>query len=249
MNNSQQRAWEQEYRDPNFISCDHDPQQSVMRLIKWLKKEGTLHFGYNILQDSDQSRPVLLDLGCGIGRNLIYIAREYGAHGYGYDFSPTAIIYAKNLTSPELPIHFETRSIGEEYPLDDESIDIVIDITASHALYEGERDTYLSEVHRVLKPNGLFYVRTLCIDGDTNARNLLKLFPGPESDTYLVPQNGMMEKVFSEKSFRDRYGHDFEIIHLSKPSGYQKWGNQSFKRRYIVAYMKKKSHSDEPDKK
>lgn len=238
--NSQQRAWEQEYQNPGFISKDDEPQQEIMRFLKWLKKEGTLHYEYNILQDPYHDRPTILDLGCGTGRNLIYPAKQYGTKGIGYDFSPTAISQARR-NALGFPLIFDVRSIGDPYPLEDESIDIVFDITASHALYEGERDTYLQEVKRVMKPNGLFIVRTLCLDGDKNAKNLIKMFAGPEPDTYILPEQGMMEKVFSEKTFRERYEKDFEIIELQKPSGYQRWGNQSFKRRYLVAYMKKKN--------
>jgi len=239
-NNSQQRAWEREYQDPGFISMDTEPQQEIKRFLKWLKKEGSIHYGYNILQDPHHDRPVILDLGCGTGRNLIYPAKQYGTKGYGYDFSQTAISQARR-NALGMPLIFDVRSIGEEYPLEDQSVDIVFDITASHALYEGERNVYLREVKRVLKPNGLFVVRTLCLDSDKNAKNLIKMFAGPEPDTYILPEQDMMEKVFSEKSFRERYEKDFEILEFQKPSGYQRWGSQSFKRRYIVAYMKKRT--------
>jgi SAM-dependent methyltransferase len=240
MSHSQQQAWQNEYQHPAFLSLHDEPQQEILRLAKWFKKEGTLVYGKNILQGPDAQQLRVLDLGCGTGRNLMYLADHYGATGVGYDFVPEAIEHAQK-NSGTLPVDFEVRSIGDEYPLDDASFDVVIDMTASHALYEGERDIYLREVNRVLKGDGLFVVRTLTSDGDRNAKNLLNMFAGPEPDTYILPDRGMMEKVFTEESFRERYGEYFDIVELKKTSGYQRWGNQSFKRRYIVAYMQKKN--------
>ncbi len=239
---SQQQAWNDEYENPQFLSLDSEPQQDIVRFVRWLKKEGKEVLGRDVLMEW----PFVLDLGCGTGRNLNYFVEEFDASGRGYDISPRAIAYAEDAlrkmfhTHTEAPYNaqYEVRSIADPYTIPDASVDIVLDITASNSLYEGERTLYMREVRRVLKKDGIMCIRTLCRDGDRNAQNLLKQFPGPEHDTYILPDRGIMERVFTEKDFRELYGKDFEILVLQKQKGYQRWGNQSFKRRYIIAYMR-----------
>jgi len=241
--NSQQKAWEKEYQEPAFISLHDKPQSEVMKFAQWLKKDGAAYLGKNILQDPDRVEPLrLLDLGCGNGRNLVYFTENYHAEGWGIDFSPTAIAHARS-NKNDLRITYTVASIGDDAAyasFQDNSFDIIMDITASNALYEGERDIYLREAFRTLKPGGIMMVRSLCLDADKNAKNLLQMSPGPESGMYILPDQLIAEKVFGEEEFRDRYGEFFNIIELTKPSGYQRWAEQSFKRRYIVAYMQKK---------
>lgn len=231
MNNKE--AWNNEYKDSQLLSKGEEPQADVLRFIKWLRKETTF----------DLEQKVVLDLGCGTGRNLLYFADQYNCSGYGYDFSAEAIRIAneskKNFDNPD--VVFEERSIGEVLPLPDNSADIVLDVTSSNSLTPDERNIYLKEVERVLKPGGYVFVRTLTRDGDRNAQNLLSMFPGPHYDTYTHPDLGITERVFREVDFRELYDMYFNIQFLKKQTGYQRRGNQSYKRRYLVAYMQKNS--------
>jgi len=140
---------------------------------------------------------------------------------------------------------FEERSIGEVLPLEDNSVDIILDVTSSNSLTPDERNVYLKEVERVLKPDGYIFVRTLTRDGDRNAQNLLSMFPGPFYDTYTHPDLHITERVFREKDFRELYEMYFDILFLKKQTGYQRRGNQSFKRRYLLAYMQHTKDSTE----
>lgn len=237
--NSQHRAWEEEYKNPNFLSLDTAPQQELLRAIKWIRDERVECAGRDIMKSS----PVVLDIGCGNGRNLVYMAEQYNALGYGYDCAPTAIALAKKHAKEqgvEKQVTFLVHDVAEPFPIPDTCVDLCIDMTTSHALYEGERTLYLREVVRTLKDDGIFFIRTLCLDGDRNARNLVQQFPGPEAGTYMLPDCDLMERVYTEKEFRARYEEYFTILSLNKQVGYQRWGNQSFKRRYMVAYMMKK---------
>ncbi len=231
--NRQRNGWEEEYQDPQLLSKSFEPQADVLRFFKFLKKERD----YRLDESS-----VLLDLGCGIGRNALYTAEHYGCRSIGYDFSRTAIDEAKKentLRNLTVQVAFEVRSIGEVLPLADASIDVILDVTASHLLNPDERNIYLQEVFRVLKPGGYFFVRTLCRDGDRNAQQLLLRFPGEHYDTYIHPELHVTERVFREEDFRELYGLYFEILDVHKQTGYQQWATRSFKRRYLIAYLYK----------
>lgn len=221
-------AWEREYQNPKFVSLGSDAAQDVKDFAKWLRRK----------QNVELKGAQVLDLGCGAGKNSIYFA-ERDAQVIGYDFSQIAIAAAKERAQKEnLPVAFEVRSIGEALPIPDASIDITLDIMSSHALSATERATYLSELYRVLKPGGYAFVRTFVLDGDSNAKKLFKEFPGTEPNTYVLPETGMTEHVYTEKELKEFYG-DFTIMNFEKEFGYQRWGNQSYKRRYALIYLQK----------
>jgi ubiquinone/menaquinone biosynthesis C-methylase UbiE len=111
---------------------------------------------------------------------------------------------------------------------------------SSNSLNESEREIYLKEVNRVLKSGGHFFVRGLCKDGDKNAKNLIKLSPGKEYDTYVNQDMNLTERVFSKVDFISTYSKYFEIQQLIQKTNYAEFRGQSYKRNYWLAYMKKK---------
>jgi len=224
---AQHKVWEEEYRNPQFMSCDLEPQKFMTRFYKFLKKAD-----YNV------SGKKVLDLGCGTGRNANYFAR-LGATVEAIDIAESALKIGRHQARREnMAVNYTVANIGAKLNFPKQSFDIVIDATASNSLNEIEREIYLAEVARVLKSDGYFFVRALCLDGDQNAKKLLKLFPGKEKDTYVMPGVNLVERVFSEKDFRETYGEYFEIINLEKENGYTSFGGQSYKRNFWVAYFK-----------
>lgn len=224
-------AWEREYRNPQFLTLGTEPLADVRDFMKWLRRK----------QKIDTTEFAVLDLGCGNGKNLIYAVDQFCKSGIGYDISPTAITQAEKLSQDqENSIHYQVRSIGSNYPLEDNSINVIIDATSSHCLNQSERAVYLKEIFRVLKPGGWLFVRTLCLDGDKNAKQLLAEFPGPDPQSYVLPEVGITETVFIESQLKDMYiGAGFNLDYSEKSSGYQKWGNQSYKRNYWIGYFQK----------
>lgn len=229
MNNDQ--AWEREYQNPQFLTLGTEPLADVRDFVKWLRRK----------QKVDMTEFTVLDLGCGNGKNLNYTVDLFAKRGIGYDISTTAINHARALAQG-LPIIYEVRSISDTFPLEDNSIDLVLDVTASNSLNEGERAKFLKEISRVLKPDSYCFTRALCKDGDDNAKQLIKDFPGTEQDTYILAETGITERVFSKQDFIDTYSNYFEIVELEKKTGYQRWGNQKYKRNYWLAYLKIKKN-------
>ena len=193
MNNDQ--AWEQEYQQPQFLTLGTEPLTVVKEFCKWLRRD----------EKVELEKCTVLDLGCGNGKNVKYFVEGYAKSGIGYDISKTAIVAAKKL-SEGLEIKYEVRSIGEKFPLENESVDIILDVTSSNSLSESEREVYLQETQRVLKPGGYLFVRALCLDGDKNAKQLIKENPGSEKDTYILPNVGVTERVFTKQDLVDTYG-------------------------------------------
>jgi ubiquinone/menaquinone biosynthesis C-methylase UbiE len=225
---AQRDIWEKEYLNPQLVTRDWEPQKQTKKFFKWLRKD----------QKLDMKNMAVLDLGCGTGRNSIYLA-ENGATVTGYDISPSAIkMGQKKVQEVGVIVTLETRNIGEKYPLKHQSIDVVMDIIASNSLTDAERRVYISEMYRILKPGGYVYVKGLWKEGDKNAKNLIKKFPGSDPDTYIMPGLHLCEKVFDTQSFQDWY-QGFDILMFQTRSGYAQFQGKSYKRNYFDAYLKK----------
>ena len=86
------------------------------------------------------------------------------------------------------------------------------------------------------------FVRALCRDGDANAKKLLQLHPGTEYDTYIQPDWGLVERVFSESDIRALYGQHFTIEKLTKETHYTTLGDRKYKRIFWVLYLAKQQN-------
>jgi len=226
----QKNAWEKEYRNPTFLTKEMDPQADTVRFFKFLKKE----------EKFDVFGKELVDLGCGTGRNSLY-AYELGAIPHGIDISKTAIIHGlEYLKQRDITIDLQVGSIGEKLPYANNFFDIALDVTSSNSLSEEERGVYIKELNRMLKPGAYMYIKALSKDGDTNAKELLKRFPGPEKDTYILPEQKIVERVWSKEDFLAFYSPHFAILHLETKESYTTMGDRRYKRKFFVCYLQKK---------
>lgn len=98
----------------------------------------------------------VLDLACGTGLVTGYAAERAGAEGnvVGYDPTPDLLNAARAKQFSGAPITWE-EGFGEDMPFDDDSFDVVL--CHQGLQYLTDREKTLSEVHRVLKPGGLFH--------------------------------------------------------------------------------------------
>ncbi|MCA9357063.1 class I SAM-dependent methyltransferase [Candidatus Kaiserbacteria bacterium] len=227
---AQKEVWEKEYYNPKLVTLSEEPRKDLKIFVKFLRKE----------QGDDFNNLKALDLGSGTGRNGNYLA-DLGFQVAGFELSKTAVELAKQRASEQglFNTNYRVLNIGEKYPLEDNSIDLVIDVMSSNSLNEKEREIYLAETSRVLKTGGYFFFRGLCKDGDKHTKNLIKLNTGLEKDTYINKDMGLVERVFTESDFIELYSKYFSILRLEKKSNYAKMNNQSYKRNYWVAYMQK----------
>lgn len=103
----------------------------------------------------------ILELGCGPGGNLWYLARE-GLAAYGMDGSPTALEKARRRLELEVPGWTGELVQGDiqAIPLPDEYFDAVLDVEAVCCNpYDAAQGIY-AEAARVTKPGGWLFSRT-----------------------------------------------------------------------------------------
>lgn len=230
---NQKSEWEREYKNPLFVTKGSDPQADTLRFLKYLKKEEKFRV----------EERVVLDLGCGTGRNSNYIA-DKGNSVIGIEISSTALEIAK-ARAKEMGVEVDYRlgDIGMPYAIEDKTVDVIIDVTASNSLDEAGREVYLNEMNRVLKDDGYIFVRALCKDGNKNVKALLLSDPGREKDTYVLRKLGLVERVFSREDILALYGKYFKVIKLEKKSGYTTYDDRVYKRDYFLMYLKKNGNN------
>lgn len=223
----QGNIWDKEYRNPKLVTKGDKPQADVFRFLKYLKKEQKF-----CVEDCS-----VLDLGCGTGRNSNYLA-DIGNSVIGIEISSTALSLAKaRAKEMGVVVDYRLGDIGVEYGIDNNSIDVILDITASNSLDEKGREVYLKEMARVLKPSGYIFVRALCKDGNKNVKALLKDSPGKEKDTYILKEIGLAERVFSREDITALYSKYFKILKLEKKTGYATFNDRIYKRDYWLLYL------------
>lgn len=94
-----------------------------------------------------------IDLGCGTGTNVITLARA-GWQATGVDFASKAIRIARQKLKKET-IHADLH-IGDVTKLESitDQYDLALDIGCFHSLPQYGRRDYLTQLNRILVPNG-----------------------------------------------------------------------------------------------
>lgn len=137
----------------------------------------------NYYDVSDRGQLRILEVGCGPGPNLWYLARE-GFSVTGLDFSAVALDQARDrLAAETLHATLHKGDVGN-LPYPDAAFDCVFEIECLSALIRDDTRRAIVEIHRVLKPGGRFYSKTLAtgtsgeetgveIEGEPNTRRNL----------------------------------------------------------------------------
>ncbi|WP_246064955.1 class I SAM-dependent methyltransferase [Melghirimyces algeriensis] len=101
---------------------------------------------------------VALDVGCGAGREAIFLA-EQGYQVIGVDLSPSALKIAEGRASKAGVTVDWRQGNALDLPLDDQSVSLVNDRGCFHVISETDRPQYVNELVRVMKPGAVMLLR------------------------------------------------------------------------------------------
>jgi ubiquinone/menaquinone biosynthesis C-methylase UbiE len=108
-----------------------------------------------------------IELGCGGGQATLKLA-ERGLEAVGVDFSETAIELAhKNAEEAGLDCEFAVGDVTDLEQFGDDAFDLVVDNHCLHCLVEpADREAFLREAARLLRPGGVFFSETMTREGN-----------------------------------------------------------------------------------
>lgn len=151
-----------------------------------------------ILKERFNGEMSILDAGCGGGRNLVYFLR-CGYQVFAVDQNPQAIeqvrFFAKSLHPNLSPENFQVSTV-EKMPFEDEKFDVVISSAVLHfAEHERHFTEMLTEMWRVLKPEGLFFARlasSIGIENRVESRGRGRYLLPDGSERFLVNEESLI---------------------------------------------------------
>ena len=141
------RVWEDSFAEQvERGAYNTAPVEALVRSVSYYLRDrvpderlGDLHF---------------LEMGCGAGPNLAWLAQK-GITVSGIDIAPTALDLARE-TIPRERIGSLIEGTVSDVPLEDGSVDGVIESCGFQHLPRAEREAAFAEVRRLLKPGGVF---------------------------------------------------------------------------------------------
>jgi len=145
-------VWEEIFKSQDWGKY---PDESFIRFVA-----RNFYAAAGVKRDKEQRAKIkLLEVGCGPGANIWFMARE-GFGTFGVDGSETAITKARQRLDQEgLAADLRVGDISD-LPYQDGTFDAVADNECLAHNNAKALEGILSEIHRVLKPGGMFYSRT-----------------------------------------------------------------------------------------
>lgn len=151
----------------------------------------------------------VLEVGCGAGPNIWYLARE-GYHAAGIDGSTTALRMAHHrLVAEGLPVDLEHLDLREgsftELPWESGYFDSILEVAALYANPMKDIRTAISEIHRSLKVGGVFFGKMFGLE-TTGSDSGIEIEPGTRSKPDRGPCAGNdLAHFFSREELTDLF--------------------------------------------
>lgn len=128
----------------------------------------------------------VVDLGCGYGRDSIFLAAELGCRVTGVDPSPAAVAAARRARRGDLDVEFEVAGPGafaagamEASAARDRDFDVVHASNVYHLLPPAARHDFAAAVVALARPRGLVFLSTL---SPRDAQHYAKGDPVPDEE-------------------------------------------------------------------
>jgi len=224
--------WNREYQIGKHLALSMTPSSDMVTFCRYFERVA----GKGIISNS-----MVLDIGCGNGRNSCYLAETYGAHGVGFDISQEAVKLAEKAL-PNREFKFLVYDLHEPLPAEDGTIGLALDLMVSHCLDAESRVNYIKELVRVLEHRGYVLFKAFLREGDMHTGELLEKHGVGKKDpnAYIHPKFDTYEHVWTEQEFLQYIEPYFTVEHFKRSHGHMRGEGKSGKRRYFVAYLCKR---------
>ena len=178
------------------------------------------------LVETEKIKPCkVIDLGCGAGNYVIYLSTK-GFDPTGVDISASAIDIAKKSAAEKgIKCNFITADVLGDMTEINELFDLAYDWEVLHHIFPEDREKYINNVYRLLKPGGQYL--SVCFSEDSSQFGGEGKYRKTPLDTVLY--------FSSEDEMRALFKTAFEIEELKTVDIEGKFGSH----KAIYAFLKK----------
>ena len=197
-------SWDDKYRGNNLIWGDI-PSELAIVAVEYLQ---TL--------DRHDRNLSILDVGCGYGRDAIYLAKHLECSVLGIDASKEAIGMARNACAESPKVAFRCCDFAEA---DSGQYGVVLVSNLYHLLERNERQRLRETIAGLLKPKGLLFLGALSTNDPqdygkgTPVPDELNSFKG-KAYRHFNTQDELAE-AFDFLTIRELYEHEYDEPHAS----------------------------------
>lgn len=201
MNPSPKDLWQIEYQKKGIPSSfREDPSGSVLDFMNWLRNKG--------ITDG-----TALDIGCGTGRNSLYLASQ-GFDVYSLDIVGD-MVNRLNRQAQELgyqgKVHAYCQSVTDDWPFPGQKFQVGLDTFCyKHQIDPAGRQVYRRELVRTFKEDGV-YLLTLAGVDDGYYGPLLAESPDPHNQVIIDPANNIPSVLFAKEQVEEEFGSAFDL--------------------------------------
>lgn len=155
---------------------------------------------------------IVLDLGCGTGRHIVYLAR-CGFSVFGLDNSHQGLKITRQWLCEEgLKANLRSQSMTRKFPYKNSFFDAILSFQVIHHAKFASIQRIVRETKRVLKKNGLLFITV------PSKKNQATSYTQLEPNTFIPldgPEKGLPHHYFTPEELREVF-KDFNItdIHL-----------------------------------
>jgi O-methyltransferase len=143
---------------PKLVFLNYGCADTGSETCRWMTpKDRRYRYHLNLVKrvmaGVEMADRIVLEVGSGRGGNCYYLSRYTQAKEiYGIDLCEGNVRFCR--AAHRLPNVTFLRADAEQLPFGNETFDVVLNLESSHCYAGFER--FLAEVHRVLKPQGMF---------------------------------------------------------------------------------------------
>lgn len=225
--------WELSYLNKdNYVFYPHE------EIIRFTAKFIAKRIGLDEVKYVANPKSKVLDLGCGIGRHIVFLSK-LGIDTYGIDLSDEAIKITKKWLLNE-GIESNGRIFSgsaEELPWKSNMFNFIISHGVLDSMPFSIAQNIITECHRVLSKEGLFYCDLI---GDES--NLGSNY----NDEIIIDSNhekGTIQSYFNIEKINQLFGELFKIIEVNKIVNYNV-KQDSYRSRYHLVLKKLENNGD-----
>lgn len=157
----------------------------------------------------------VLDAGCGIGRNSVYLAQK-GCEVHAVDFSEIALKTLDELASQagvRENIKPYNWALEESFPFENNSFDLVLDsYVFCHFTDNNLKQYYRDELHRVTKSGGVVFSSLFSVEDEYYAELIDQ--SNVESRVVVDPNNGITKQLYTEEEIKSLFSKKFNILYF-----------------------------------